>query len=300
MRHQPLAVDAVAREAAAEVVVHPAERHRAQRLQRHRARARLAGVRDRRGVVVEQQELEAGGVRELRRGAEAAPRGVEGAAHALDGAPGQLRRDRAVTRRFARGGGLELLRDAGGRGEQALAVGVPRVAQRLKQAAEAGPAVAVLGREVGAGEERVTVGRHEHGHRPAALAGHRLRCRHVDAVDVGALLAVDLDADVALVHEPGDARVLERLVRHDVAPVARAVADGEQDRAVLGARALERLVAPRVPVHGVRGMLQQVGAGLVGEAVAVRRLLVAHGVLPSVRGHAAQRVALARGLTASS
>ena len=38
--------------------------------------------------------------------------------------------------------------------------------------------------------------------------------------------------------------VLEGLVRHDVAPVARRVADRQQDRLALRARALERLRAP--------------------------------------------------------
>ena len=61
--------------------------------------------------------------------------------------------------------------------------------------------------------------------------------------------------------------VLERLVRHHVAPVARRVADRQEDRLVLGAGRGERLVAPRVPVDRVVGVLAQVGAGLVREPV---------------------------------
>ena len=65
----------------------------------------------------------------------------------------------------------------------------------------------------------------------------------------------------------GDGGVLEALVRHDVAPVAGGVADGEQDRLV-GALGLgQRLGAPGPPVHGVVLVLQQIGAGLAGEAV---------------------------------
>ena len=44
------------------------------------------------------------------------------------------------------------------------------------------------------------VGREEHRHRPAAAAGHRLHGLHVDGVDVGPLLAVDLHVDEQLVH----------------------------------------------------------------------------------------------------
>jgi len=38
----------------------------------------------------------------------------------------------------------------------------------------------------------------------------------VDLVEVGPLLAIDLDVDEEPVHHLGDARVLEALVRHDV------------------------------------------------------------------------------------
>src|SRR5207249_3562608 len=85
--------------------------------------------------------------------------------------------------------------------------------------------------------------------------------------EVGTLLAVDLDAHEALVHQRGRGLVLERLVFHHVTPVARRVADREQDRPVLFARARERLVAPRIPIHGVTRVLQEVRARRLGQAV---------------------------------
>ena len=135
------------------------------------------------------------------------------------------------------------------------------IAERLFDVAqhvgEAGLAVAGLRREVRAGEERFGIRREEHRHRPSALTGERERRLHVERVDVRPLLAIDLDADEHAVHLGGDRVVLERFVGHDVAPVARRVADGEQDRLVLVAGALERLLAPRVPVDGCR----RAGAG---------------------------------------
>ena len=143
-----------------------------------------------------------------------------------------------------------------------LALVVPRLADRLHHLAPRGQPVARLGREVGAGVERHAVWRHERVQRPAAGAGHRLHRVHVDRVDVRALLAVDLDADQPLVHRRGDVLMLERLALHHVAPVARGVADRDEHGLVLGAGALERLVAPRVPVDGVLRVLEQVRRGL--------------------------------------
>ena len=51
------------------------------------------------------------------------------------------------------------------------------------------------GWEVRPAEERPAIGKTEHVQRPAALAAHELHGVHVDLIDVGALLAVDLDAD---------------------------------------------------------------------------------------------------------
>jgi hypothetical protein len=103
------------------------------------------------------------------------------------------------------------------------------------------------------------------------VAEHRLRGAHVDRVDVGALLAVDLHRHEVLVQEGGGDGVLEGLVLHHVAPVAGRVADGEEDRPVLTSRPLERLVAPGVPVDGVVGVLEEVGARLLGETVGMWR-----------------------------
>ena len=135
----------------------------------------------------------------------------------------------------------------------------PGVVDGVEDPAEAGHAVAVAGREVGAAEERPAVGGEEHRHRPAAAAGHGLDRLHVDGVDVGTLLAVDLDDDEAGVELRGGLLVLEGLVRHDVAPVAGRVADRQEHRAVLGPGPREGLVAPRVPVDGLSACWRRYG-----------------------------------------
>ena len=100
---------------------------------------------------------------------------------------------------------------------------------RFQYARERWQPAAVFAREVRAAEERSTVRCHEDCHRPAAVSGHGLHCGHVDGVDVWSLFTVDLDADEEAVHQRGDLFVLERFALHDVAPVARGVADAEHD-----------------------------------------------------------------------
>ena len=121
--------------------------------------------------------------------------------------------------------------------------------------------------EVGAGEERAALVVEHARHRPAALPGHRDGRLHVDRVDVRPLLAVDLDAHVVLVHVRRRGLVLERLVRHHVAPVACGVPDAQQHRHVALARLRERLLAPLLPVDGVVLVLEEVRRGGTREPV---------------------------------
>ncbi len=129
-------------------------------------------------------------------------------------------------------------------------------------------------RQVGAAEEGLAVTREQARHRPAAAAGGELDRGHVDRVDIRPLLAIDLDADEALVHQAGDGLVVEALPFHHVAPVAGGVADRQEDRLVLPTRPVEGLGSPGVPVDGVVRVLNQIGGGLEDQAVDVDRRAV--------------------------
>jgi hypothetical protein len=59
-----------------------------------------------------------------------------------------------------------------------------------------------------------------------------------------------------LIHNSRNAVVLEGLVFHDMAPVARGVANREQERFVFSSRFLERFGSPRKPVYRVMGVLK--------------------------------------------
>ena len=64
-----------------------------------------------------------------------------------------------------------------------------------------------------------------------------------------------------------DRRALEAFVLHHVAPVARRVADGQEDRLVLASRPGERVLAPRIPVDRVVLVLEKIGALFGGETI---------------------------------
>ena len=207
-------------------------------------------------------------MRKLGRGAEASVDGIEARLQQVERARRRLSGQRAARRPGRRLQAperrLELLAL---RSDRAPLLAIRRRDPR-QQVDKTGQPVAPFFRKVGAAEERRAIGREEHRERPAARPAREQRVRGlVDLVQVRAFLAVDFHVHEQRVHRRGDVGVLEGFVRHHVAPVAGRVAYREQDRLLLAARECKRLLPPRVPIHGVVRVLQQVGAGLAGEPV---------------------------------
>ena len=135
------------------------------------------------------------------------------------------------------------------------------------------------GWKVGAAVKRFQVRRQKHVQGPTAGTGQGRDRGHVEPVEVGALLAVQLDADEMSVHMPGHFRVFKRFAGHHVAPVAGRVADGQKDRPILLACQRQGFRTPWIPVHGVMGVLAQIGA-LFGDEAIGRGCRWVHGVPP--------------------
>ena len=247
--------------AAADVIAHAAERHRAQRAQHHLARVGISRSR-----VLSQQEQQLGRPRELRRRAEAAETAVERVAELLHG-PGQRVRRWKRPRRPCLLHLLQLRHQRFGRLRHLGALVAPHARDFQQDVDKSRPSPSGRRRKVRTAVKRFQIRCEPHAHRPAAAAGRRLHERHVDAVDVGPLLPIDFDRDEVLVEHGGDVVVLERLVLHHVAPVTRRVADREEDRFVVSARFRERLVGPREPVDRIVRVLEQVGAARVREPI---------------------------------
>ncbi len=258
VRHMPALVRRVAGETAADMVVDAARGHVLQGRDQQGAGLFVA-TRGQGQQVLQQRRL-----RELGRVAETAVARVEAARQLIDGAAMHI-----VGRRTRRGCGVaaQVLDERLRLLLEVAAPLQPRLAHGGQHLGKARHARARPRREVGAAEERRALRREEHVHRPAAMAAQGLQRAHVDMIDIGQLLAVDLDRDEALGELPRDGLVLEALALHHVAPVASGVADRQEDGLVLGTRFREGLFAPGKPVDRIVGVLEQVGAGFAGEAV---------------------------------
>jgi hypothetical protein len=75
-------------------------------------------------------------------------------------------------------------------------------------------------------------------------------------IDVRMLFPIDLDADEVTIEVLGDVLVLERILLHDVAPVARRVSNREEYRLVFPPSLFECSVSPRLPPHRVVPVLK--------------------------------------------
>ncbi len=293
VRDDPFAVHGVAGEAAAELVVDPAPGHRLAGVGRHLECAVRPGA----GVVA-QQELDCHRRRELGRAAESAVLLV-----VLTGQPeerpGELRLTRHALAALGEGALGEVADDArGDLADLVPAIG-PGRRHSFEDLTEGGQAVPGIGREVRTEVEGFGVGGQEDGHRPPALAGRGLDRLHVHGVHVGSFLAVDLDVHEVIVHVRRRDLVLEGLVRHDVAPVARGVPHAQQDGHVAPSGLLESRGLPRPPVDRVVRVLKEVrGRGVresIGHASILAHARACH--LGATGGHRRCRIRDSRGST---
>ena len=137
----------------------------------------------------------------------------------------------------------------------------------------------LLAREIRPSHPGPSVGRQPHRIRPAAgPPGHKLRGQHVLLVNLRAFFPVHLDGDEVLVEDLRHIFSFEGLALHHVTPVAGGITDRQEDGLVLLFRLLQRVFAPRIPVHRVMRVLEKIWAGFVNELVRVLMIGLCGGV----------------------
>ena len=262
MRHRPARINAVAREAAAQLIDDPAGGHVIERPLDGGEQLGLACSVDH-----AQHEVITGRVSKFRRIAKAAVDRVRirGECARSLGRNVPARRCLAGYKSFIEDLiALEELFDLGAEFRASFFPGLAQAPQDLRKPR---PPIALLGREVGSAEEGFTLRGHEHGQRPTAALTRHLDNFLIDVVEVGALLAIDLDVDEALVHQARDGGILERFVRHHVTPVTRGVAHRQVDGLVLFSGSSKRFFSPWIPINRVLGVLLKIGGGLNGQPI---------------------------------
>ena len=129
------------------------------------------------------------------------------------------------------------------------------------------PADAVL-RQIRPRKKRLLLRRHYDRQRPARAAGERLTHAEIHRVHVRPLLPIHLHGDEVPVQHLRDLQVLERFVRHHMAPMAGRIPDAQEHRLVLPPRLFKGRPAPRIPVHWVLRVLKQIWGFFVYQRVA--------------------------------
>src|SRR5215216_5144639 len=83
--------------------------------------------------------------------------------------------------------------------------------------------------KIGSNIERLLIGCQKNGERPAACSSGKLAGPLVNVIEVRTLLSVHLYVDKVLIHYLGNFVILKRLMCHDMAPVARAIPNTQED-----------------------------------------------------------------------
>ena len=79
-------------------------------------------------------------------------------------------------------------------------------------------------------------------------------------VQIGTLFAVNFDVDKMLIHESRGGFIFEAFPFHHMAPMTAGIANADQYKFVFTPCLFPGRLRPRVPIDGIIGMLEEVGA----------------------------------------
>ena len=263
MRHQPIGIDAIARKAAAQMVVNTALTDFTRCYHHRRAHGRVAAEL---GLLPDEfiQEW----LREFRRAREPALVQINMCAEVLRRTLRQIGGHGPA--RIGLGFGAQALR-------QSFAIGLNFVRRLAPDAADfsqylqkaRAPILRIFGK-ICAAPKRRAIAIKTNGQGPAALLAHHGQRAHIYFVQIGALFAVELDADEIGVHQRRHFFVFKAFMRHHMTPMARCIANGQKHRHIAPPRLGKHRRLPGLPMHRIVFMLQQIRAGRLGQPIACK------------------------------
>ena len=125
-------------------------------------------------------------------------------------------------------------------------------------------------REVRAGKERTSLSVHHNRQWPPAMSGKCLTHIHTHRINIRTFFAIDLDTDEVFIEICSNGLVFEGLALHYMTPVTCRIAHAHKHRLVLGTCTCERFVTPRIPIHRIVCVLQEIWRLFESETIRVR------------------------------
>ena len=115
--------------------------------------------------------------------------------------------------------------------------------------------------------KRLALRSKKHRHRPPPAPRKHLHRLHINRIQIRPLLPVNLNVDKMPVHNPRDRLILKRLPLHHMTPMASRIPDTKQYRLILQPRPPQSLLPPRIPIHRIVSVLQQIRTRLMNQPV---------------------------------
>src|SRR5450755_3079984 len=113
------------------------------------------------------------------------------------------------------------------------------------------PVMQIYRREIGSSVKWFSFRSKKNVEWPASVAGNCLHSIHVNMIQVGSFLSVNLDIYKMPVHEDGSVRILKTLPFHHMTPMTCGVPNAHEHGFIFFPGFLNGFISPRIPVYRV-------------------------------------------------
>ena len=289
MRHQPLAIHAVASEAAPEMVIDAPRRHAVKAVLHHLQQIGIASA-----PVDAQKQLQIHSLRKLRRHPETAPGRVITRPQGHHSIINQIANETVCENRGVRtracGTAIKLgsirgsdtasesiraccpappqflsfqrpahsLRDLLRLLHKLRSLLPPSLSHPSHDLPKRRHTLTRLRRKICAAKKRMPLRSKKHSHRPPPMPRHSSSRLHINGIHIRPLLPIHLHINKKSIHLPSSNRILKRLMSHNMTPMTSRIPHRQQHRPIQLPSRRKSLLPPRKPFHRIPSMLSQI------------------------------------------